>query len=159
LGDGKLGLLVALVLAQARVRVTLVGHHPDHLALGAAQGVRTLLENELDARADRSRLVVEATGNPRGLERALRLVEPRGTVVLKTTLASPLEVDLSRAVIDEVTLVGSRCGDVGAALDLLATAALDPTPLVAARYPLAQADRALEHAALPGVLKVLVEGP
>jgi threonine dehydrogenase-like Zn-dependent dehydrogenase len=68
-------------------------------------------------------------------------------------------VDLSRAVIDEVTVVGSRCGDLRAALDLLATGALDPTPLVAARYPLAQADRALEHAARPGVLKVLVEGP
>ena len=159
LGDGKLGLLAALVLARAKARVTLVGHHPDHLALGAAAGVRTLLEDELDPRTQRARLVVEATGSPRGLERALGLVEPRGTVVLKTTLARPLEVDLSRAVIDEVTLVGSRCGDLGVALDLLATGALDPTPLVAARYPLAQADRALEHAARPGVLKVLVEGP
>jgi len=159
LGDGKLGLLVALVLAQAKARVTLVGHHPAHLALGAAAGVRTLLESELDARTERVGLVVEATGNPRGLERALGLVEPRGTVVLKTTLGRPFEVDLSRAVIDEVTLVGSRCGDLQVALDLLARGAVDPTPLVAARYPLAQADRALERAARPGVLKVLVNGP
>jgi threonine dehydrogenase-like Zn-dependent dehydrogenase len=159
LGDGKLGLLVALVLAHTKARVTLVGHHPDHLALGAAAGVRTLFESELDARTERVGLVVEATGNPHGLERALALVEPRGTVVLKTTLARPFEADLSRAVIDEVTLVGSRCGNLEVALDLLGRGAVDPAPLVAARYPLAQADRALEHAARPGVLKVLVEGP
>jgi len=159
LGDGKLGLLVALVLGRAKARVTLVGHHPDHLALARAAGVRTLLETELDVLTERVGLVVEATGHPRGLERALGLVEPRGTLVLKTTLGRPFEVDLSRAVIDEVTLVGSRCGKLQVALDLLAQGAVDPTPLVAARYPLAEADRALEDAARPGVLKVLVDGP
>ncbi len=159
LGDGKLGVLAALVLREAKARVTLVGHHPDHLAIARAGGVRTLLEAELDGRTERTGLVVEATGSPHGLERALGLVEPRGIVVLKTTLARPFEVDLSRAVVDEVTLVGSRCGNLQAALDLLAQGAVDPTPLVTARYPLAQADRALAHAGRPGVLKVVVEGP
>jgi alcohol dehydrogenase len=157
LGDGKLGLLVTLVLLEARARVTLVGHHAEHLAL-VPDRVRTLHESELGPGAERAKLVVEATGGRRGLARALGLVEPRGTVVLKTTLARPHEVDLSRAVVDEIAVVGSRCGDIGAALRMLAAGAVDPSPLVAARYPLARADHALAHAARPGVLKVLVQG-
>jgi threonine dehydrogenase-like Zn-dependent dehydrogenase len=85
-------------------------------------------------------------------------VRPRGKVVLKTTVAGRIEVDLAPVVIHEVSLVGSRCGDMQRAIELLGTGAVDPRPLIAARYPLARADHALRHAAQPGTLKVLVEG-
>lgn len=157
LGDGKLGLLIAQALASADLPVTLVGHHPDKLALGRSFGARTLLESELDREAERAPLVVEATGSSAGLALALSLTEPRGTLVVKTTVAGRSEVDLSPVVIDELRVVGSRCGDMQRAVTALA-AGLDPTPLVAARYPLARAAEALAHAGRKGTLKVLVEG-
>lgn len=157
LGDGKLGLLIAQALASADLPVTLVGHHPDKLALGRSFGARTLLESELDRDAERAPLVVEATGSDAGLALALSLTEPRGTLVVKTTVAGRSEVDLSPVVIDELRVVGSRCGDMQRAVTALA-AGLDPTPLVAARYPLARAAEALAHAGRKGTLKVLVEG-
>lgn len=157
LGDGKLGLLIAQALASADLPVTLVGHHPDKLALGRDLGARTLLESELDRGAERAPLVVEATGSNAGLALALSLTEPRGTLVLKTTVAGRSEVELSPIVIDELRVVGSRCGDMQRAVTALA-AGLDPTPLVAARYPLARAAEALAHAGRKGTLKVLVEG-
>jgi threonine dehydrogenase-like Zn-dependent dehydrogenase len=134
-----------------RVEVESAGHAPA--------GADVLLESELGDQLRPARLVVEATGSPEGLGRALGLARPRGKVVLKTTVAQSSVIDLSPVVIDELTIVGSRCGNVGRAIELLARHQVDPTPLIAARYPLAQADEALEHAAQPGVLKVLVEGP
>lgn len=157
LGDGKLGLLVAHALAAADLPVTVVGHHQEKLALAARFGARALLEAELDADAERAPVVVEASGSASGLARALALTEARGTLVLKTTLAGRLEVDLSPVVVNELRLVGSRCGDMQRAVGALA-AGLDPTPLVAASYPLERADEALAHAARKGTLKVLVEG-
>jgi len=156
LGDGKLGLLIARALASADLPVTLVGHHADKLALGQSFGARTLLEADLDRDAERAPVVVEATGSAGGLALALALTEPRGSLILKTTVAGRIEVDLAAVVIDELRVVGSRCGDLQRAVTALA-AGLDPTPLVAARYPLARADAALEHAARKGTLKVLVE--
>jgi threonine dehydrogenase-like Zn-dependent dehydrogenase len=157
LGDGKLGLLIALALASADLPVLVVGHHPEKLALAQRFGARTVLESDLDRDAERAPVVVEATGSSGGLTAALALTEPRGTLVLKTTVAGRLDVDLSPVVIDELRLVGSRCGDLHRAVASLG-AGLDPTPLVAARYPLARADEALAHAARRGTLKVLVEG-
>jgi threonine dehydrogenase-like Zn-dependent dehydrogenase len=156
LGDGKLGLLTTLALRGAGIAVELVGHHRPKLALAAAAGATTRLEEELDPSAPRFDLVVEATGRAEGLERALSLVRARGTVVLKTTVAGDRGIDLTPLVVDELRLVGSRCGDLAAAIEHLAAGAVDPRPLIAARYPLAEADRALEHAGRRGVLKVLV---
>lgn len=152
-GDGKLGLLIAQVLAASGIETTAVGHHADKLALTDARGV---LEAELagDLAAP---VVVEATGSAAGLARALSLCAPRGKVILKSTVAGAHEVDLAPVVINELSVIGSRCGDLGTAIDWLAAGRIDPRPLIAARYPLAEADRALEHAARPGVLKVLVE--
>ncbi len=155
LGDGKLGLLTAMAVAQAGLPTTLVGHH-EH-KLGLAQGVSTLLEKDLGSDA-RASVVVEATGTAEGLTLALQLCEPRGTVVLKTTVASMHEVDLSKVVVDEISLVGSRCGDLRKAIACLADGRVDPTPLIEARYPLERAGEALEHAGRRGALKVLVEG-
>lgn len=157
LGDGKLGLLIAAALASQGVPVTLVGHHPDKLELGRRFGARGVLESDLAPSAAPAGLVVEATGSARGLALALGLTAPQGTLVLKTTVAGRLDVDLTPIVINELTVVGSRCGDLSRAMRAL-EAGFDPTPLVAARYPLARADEALAHAAQKGVLKVLVEG-
>ena len=164
LGDGKLGQLIARALASQGVATTLVGHHAHKLALAASAGssssgarVETFLEADLPASRRGAPLVVEATGSEGGLTQALALVAPRGTVVLKTTVAGKLTVDLAPLVIHEVRLVGSRCGDMERAVEVLASGAVDPLPLVEARYPLARADEALAHAGRRGALKVLID--
>lgn len=156
LGDGKLGLLTAFALRGAGHPVHLVGHHRGKLELAAASGATVALESEV---ADdlRSALVVEATGNPAGLSRALQIVRPRGTVVLKTTTAAPIELNLAPVVVHELSLVGSRCGDMRRAMAHLAAGRIDPTALVSARYPLARAEDALARAGSKGVLKVLLD--
>jgi 2-desacetyl-2-hydroxyethyl bacteriochlorophyllide A dehydrogenase len=156
LGDGKLGILTAMALAGAGVHVTAIGHHEEKLELARSTGARGVLERELQP-GETFDLVVEATGNAAGLGRALSLLPPQGTLVLKTTVAEPIDVDLAPLVVNELRLVGSRCGDIGRAVETLATGAVDPRALVTARYPLADAVRAFEHAAQRGVLKVLVE--
>ncbi len=154
LGDGKLGLLIAMVLAEKGLDTTLVGHHRDKLA--CAKGARGVLEDELSAELS-APMVVEATGTAAGLSRALSLCEARGTVVLKSTVAAPHSIDLSSVVINELSLRGSRCGDLKTAVDWLARVRIDPRPLIAARYSLSDAERAMEHAGRKGTLKVLVE--
>ncbi|MBK6534314.1 MAG: alcohol dehydrogenase catalytic domain-containing protein [Deltaproteobacteria bacterium] len=156
LGDGKLGLLIALALTALGEAVTLVGRHEAKLAIARARGARALLEADA-AGLDRSPVVVEATGTAAGLGRALALTAPRGTLVLKTTVPEPPTIDTSRIVVDEVRVVGSRCGDMARAVEALARGEVDPTPLIAARYPLTEAALALEHAGRRGVLKVLVD--
>lgn len=158
LGDGKLGLLVAWALAGAGVPTALVGRHAHKLALARAAGVETHLADAVPPSVQGAPLVVEATGSEQGLASALALVAPRGTVVLKTTVARPLTVDLAPLVVNEVRLAGSRCGDLARAVDALARGKVNPLPLVEARYPLAQAAEALAHAGRKGALKVLVEG-
>ena len=157
LGDGKLGLLVAMALVAAGRETVVVGHHPHKLALAAAAGAGTLLEAEGRAALVGVPAVVEATGSASGVALALALARPRGTVILKTTVAGATQVDLSPVVVNELRVVGSRCGNIARAVALLAEGRVNPLPLVAARYPLAAADRALEHAARPGTLKVLVD--
>ena len=156
LGDGKLGLLIAMSLAQAGLKTTIVGHHQDKLchAVGAQQHLESDIPSGLSAP-----LVVEATGTQPGLKRALSLCQPRGTLVLKTTLAAQHAVDLSIVVVNELSIVGSRCGHMPTALSCLAHKRIDPRPLISARYPLTEAERALEHAARPGTLKVLIDNP
>ncbi|MDD9933282.1 MAG: alcohol dehydrogenase catalytic domain-containing protein [Myxococcales bacterium] len=155
LGDGKLGLLIGQVLATTGATPTLVGRHERKLSLARAQGARTAA---LDALDDNTfDVVIEATGSPAGMEAAIRLTRPRGTLVLKSTYHGPLELDAAPLVIDELTVVGSRCGPFEPALRALATGAVDPDAMVDAIYPLAQAAEALERAQQPGVLKVLLD--
>lgn len=154
LGDGKLGLLTALALARAGVATTVVGHHRDKLA--RIDGVTGLLEDDLPAGLS-APVVVEATGSAAGLARAVSLCAPRGKLVLKSTVAAPHAIDLAPIVIHELRVIGSRCGDLRAAIDLLARGALDPRPLIDARYPLRDAERAFAHAGRKGALKILVD--
>jgi len=158
LGDGKLGLLVARAALSTGVRTIVVGHHEAKLALARAAGAEGMLESDARAALSSVPFVVEATGSASGLSLALALVRPRGTVVLKTTVAGATTVDLSPVVVNELRVIGSRCGDVARAVDALAKGRVDPRFLIAARYPLARADEALHRAAQRGVLKVLVEG-
>jgi threonine dehydrogenase-like Zn-dependent dehydrogenase len=160
LGDGKLGLLIAIALRSAGLDVLVVGHHDAKLDVARAAGARGVLEADLDAGAiqrEVASLVVEASGSAAGLARAIALTAPRGTLVLKTTVAGAITVDLAPIVIHELRVVGSRCGDLRRAIDVLARGAVDPTPLVSARYPLARAEEAFAHAARKGALKVLVD--
>jgi threonine dehydrogenase-like Zn-dependent dehydrogenase len=155
LGDGKLGLLLAQVLSGAGARVVAVGRHPAKLALLARRGIETALADAYGpAGAD---LVVEATGSAEGFRRAVAAVRPRGTLVLKSTVAEHPTLDLAPLVIHEITLVGSRCGPFAPALAALAARRVDVHSLVSDRLPLARADAALRRAADPGVLKVLVD--
>lgn len=152
LGDGKLGTLVTMVLALTGADVTLLGRHAHKLARVAPLGVRTALAGEpLEADFD---VVVEATGSPEGLARAQALVRPRGTLVLKSTFHGTTELATAPLVIDEITLVGSRCGPFAPALRALATGRVEPSPLLEASYPLSEGVRAIERAAAPGVAKI-----
>ncbi|HVK63483.1 MAG TPA: alcohol dehydrogenase catalytic domain-containing protein [Polyangium sp.] len=157
LGDGKLGLLTGLALAARRGdlgRAVAVGRHRDKLAILEAAGLDVALESDFSETG--FDLVVEATGQPAGLARALAIVKPRGTIILKSTYAGVANIDLAPAVINENKIIGSRCGDFQRAIDVLARGVVDPRPLLSARYPLADAARAFARAAEPGVLKVLV---
>ncbi len=154
LGDGKLGLLVAQVLALTGCDLTAVGRHESKLAILAARGIATQIGAEgLAGSAD---LVVECTGRAEGFQAARRLVRPGGTVVLKSTYHGLVEADLSGIVVDEINLVGSRCGPFPAALRLLAHRLVDVTPLITATYPIHEALAAFEHAQQRGSLKVLI---
>jgi threonine dehydrogenase-like Zn-dependent dehydrogenase len=155
LGDGKLGLLAAQVLHAAGARVRCVGHHDEKLALLAKRGIETLLERDWTPAP--TPLVVEATGTAAGFAAAVATTQPRGTLVLKSTVAEHPSLDLAPLVIHEIQVVGSRCGPFAPALAALAAEAVDVDALVSARVPLACAAEALERAARPGVLKVLVE--
>ncbi|HEX8072952.1 MAG TPA: alcohol dehydrogenase catalytic domain-containing protein [Pyrinomonadaceae bacterium] len=157
-GDGKLGLLCAQALkALTGAHVLLVGRHECKLAIARRRDIETVLVDELkDAAARTFDTVVEASGAAAGFELALRLVRPRGVVVLKSTFHGATEFQAARVVVDEVSLVGSRCGRFQPALELLRADAVDVASLITEEYPLAEGLRAMERAAAPGVLKVLL---
>jgi threonine dehydrogenase-like Zn-dependent dehydrogenase len=155
LGDGKLGLLCAQVLAGTGASVTLVGKHVKNLVFVADRGVATvLLEAWTPAAA--ADCVVEATGSATGLALAVAAVRPRGTLVLKSTVADEHRLSLAPLVINEITVIGSRCGLFPPALRALADRSVDVTPLIDAKFPLAGGVDALAHAARPGIGKVLI---
>jgi threonine dehydrogenase-like Zn-dependent dehydrogenase len=157
LGDGKLGQLVARASLSTGKRTIVIGHHEDKLALARAAGAEAVLERDVGSELRGVPAVVEATGSTTGLALALSLVRPRGSVILKTTVAGATSVDLSPVVINELRLVGSRCGSLERAIEALLRGRADPTPLIAARYPLDRAEEAMRHAAQRGTLKVLVD--
>lgn len=157
-GDGKLGLLCAQVLALPGCDVTLVGKHEDKLKIAQGFGIETMLLIQLNKHYEKKfDVVVDCSGRPEGLQTSLSLVKPRGILVLKTTTAVPPDFHTAQLVIDEITLVGSRCGPFPPAVNLLARKQVHVEPLIDSIYPLADGVKALEHAATPGILKVILE--
>ncbi|HEX7733864.1 MAG TPA: alcohol dehydrogenase catalytic domain-containing protein [Ktedonobacteraceae bacterium] len=160
LGDGKMGQLAARVLALSGCEVTLVGKHPEKLLLVEHLGINACLLDDIDelTAAGRYRVdvVVECTGSEQGLEMALRLVRPRGVLVLKSTVAQKSLIHLAPIVIDEIQVQGSRCGPFPPALRALAQHQVNIRPLISGRYSLDNALVAFDYATQPGVLKVLV---
>ena len=155
LGDGRLGNLCAQVLASLTDHLLVLGKHERKLALLQALGIeaRPLTSTPPRGSAD---IVVDCTGSETGFTTALELVRPRGTIVLKTTVAGTQALSFAPVVVDEVTVVGSRCGPFDRALDALANGLVDVHPLISDRFDLSDGVRALERAAEPGVLKVLL---
>lgn len=153
-GPGRLGLLIAQVLNLAGGQITVLGRRAESLQLPASWGMSTGIANE--AEDDSFDFVVEATGNGAGLESSLRLVRPLGTLALKSTFAGAPVVDLTKIVVAEITVVGSRCGPFAPALRLLERQQIDVDSFIMADYELDQGLQAMEHAARPGVLKVLL---
>jgi threonine dehydrogenase-like Zn-dependent dehydrogenase len=153
-GPGRLGLLIAQVIALSGTGVVVLGRRAESLELPRRLGLAVSLVQ--DAAADSYDFVVEATGNDAGLAESLRLVRPLGTLVLKSTFAGKANVDLTKLVVGELNVVGSRCGPFAPALALLAQEAVAVRPLIEREYPLAEALAALDHAARPGVRKILL---
>lgn len=158
LGDGKLGLLIAMVMALYSRNVTLLGRHPEKLAMVEGLGIETALSSNWQETkcAD---MVVEATGTASGLEQAIQLVKPRRTVVLKSTIANTQNLNLSPLVVDEITLLGSRCGPFDVALAALAEGKVPVKRLIQRRFALEEGASAIQCAGSKGMLKVLLEIP
>jgi threonine dehydrogenase-like Zn-dependent dehydrogenase len=155
IGDGKLGQLVAQTLALTECDLLAVGRHAEKLANLEARGIRTGYADAVQPRS--FDIAVECTGNPEGFAIALKSLRPRGTLVLKSTYAGRLSLDASALVVDEITLIGSRCGPFPEALQLLAAQKVDVSGLIQARYPLTDGLTAFSHAQQRGVLKILLE--
>jgi threonine dehydrogenase-like Zn-dependent dehydrogenase len=155
IGAGRLGQLVAQTLALTGCELQVVTRHTTQEDLLALSGITTCREEEVPTRdVD---VVVEATGSPQGFALARRAVRPRGTIVLKSTYKGEMQINFSAIVVDEITLVGSRCGPFPPAINLLESGKVEPRPLVLGRYPLVDAEKAIQQAGQPGALKILLE--
>jgi alcohol dehydrogenase len=156
LGDGKLGLLIAQVLNAYGYKIHHFGRHAGKLAISARAGVHTEVTGGTLPTAAYN-WVVDATGSPEGLRQAAAMTRPRGTLILKSTVHGMVPVDTAPIIVNEITLVGSRCGRFEVALPLLAHDLILVDEMIADRFPLSDAPRAFARAAERGVLKVLLE--
>jgi threonine dehydrogenase-like Zn-dependent dehydrogenase len=155
LGDGRLGLLVAQVLRDADCQVRVIGKHPQKLALCEKWSIRSRPLPEIVPRHDQD-VVVDCTGSAAGLELAIQMTRPRGTVVLKTTAAAGAPINLAPVVIDEINIIGSRCGPFREAIRALVEKRIDVASLIHRRMKLEQGVEAMDLASRPGVLKVIL---
>jgi threonine dehydrogenase-like Zn-dependent dehydrogenase len=159
IGDGKLGLLCAQAIALSGASVLLIGKHAEKLRIAERRGIETTTPKAGAKRKREFDVVVEASGSPSGFVGALELLQPRGTLVLKSTFQAPGkidEIDQARLVVDEISIVGSRCGRFQPALDLLNKGAIDIDSLISEEYPLARGVHAMERAGKKGILKVFL---
>lgn len=156
LGDGKLGLTTALALCASNIDVLLVGKHQNKLDIAAKQSVKTILLDNLAIKKEWD-FVVEATGSISGFESALALTKPRGTLVLKSTVAAGKEFNLAPIVIDEIRVQGSRCGRFEPALRLLSSGKIDFAPLISGIYSIDNAIEAFEMNKQKDTLKILIK--
>lgn len=157
IGDGRLGLLVAQVLKHAGAVVTLIGRHGWKMDLARDWGIKVLSEGDEELGPSSFPVTVDATGSRRGLSEALRLVEPRGTLVMKSTFHGAANFDATKVVVDEITLLGSRCGVFAPALELLRHEDVTVRHLITKTFPLEQGLEAFEYLDHTSALKVLLE--
>lgn len=161
LGDGKLAQLIARVFRTAIPRVVMYGKHKNKLAQAGHAGIATrkVYGNVSDSKRIKESFafVVDATGSPTGLTLALQMIEPRGTLVLKSTFHGAAPVETWPIVVKEITVVGSRCGPFAKAMALLRSGEVDPIPLITRTFPLVQAQKAIAFAQRNGVMKVLLK--
>lgn len=156
IGDGKLGLLCAQVIATTEAAVTLIGKHENKLAIAKRRGIETVSAENVKSRSCYFDIVVEASGSAAGFGLALELVRPRGVLVLKSTFQGLTEINSARIVVDEISVVGSRCGRFAPALQLLKAGAVDVESLITEEFKLADGVRAMDRARQSGVLKILL---
>jgi threonine dehydrogenase-like Zn-dependent dehydrogenase len=156
IGDGKLGLLCAQVLATTGAPVTLFGKHESKLEIAERRGMQTMALDKAGTAKGKFDVTVEASGSPSGFALALDLLHPRGVLVLKSTFHGATDIDAARLVVDEITVVGSRCGRFAPALELLKTGAIDVESLISEEFALSDGVHAMGRAAEPGVMKVLL---
>jgi threonine dehydrogenase-like Zn-dependent dehydrogenase len=156
IGDGKLGLLCAQVVALTGASVVLIGKHSSKLRIAERRGIETARPRDAAKRRREFDVVIEASGSASGFGLALDLLRPKGQLVLKSTFHGKTELDAARIVVDEISIVGSRCGRFQPALDLLKKKAVDVDSLISEEYPLSKGVHAMRRAAIKGVLKVLL---
>ena len=156
IGDGKLGLLCAQVVALTGATVLLVGKHPEKLQIAARRGIETVTPDEAARRQRQFDVVIEASGAAAGFKLALDLLRPKGKLVLKSTFHGSTEIDAARIVVDEISIVGSRCGRFQPAIDLLNRQAIDVASLISEEHPLSSGVEAMSRARANGILKVLL---
>jgi len=154
IGDGKLGLLVAQAARIRGYQPVLYGRHAAKLAIAAERGIRTI--KIAGALSDRFPIVIECSGSPSGMTAAVNMTEPRGVIVLKSTCAAEPRVDFARVVINEISIVGSRCGRFAPALELLEQNAIDTASMISAVYPLGSGVEAFRAAVMPASVKILI---
>ncbi len=155
LGDGKMGILVGQVLSNTGCDLLVSGHHREKLSSLDEMDIKTTRREKLThARFD---IVVDCTGSRAGIETALNIVKPRGTVVVKTTVAKKGHLDLNKLVVNEITLTGSRCGPFPAAIEAIRTGSVDLSPLISRTFPLEEGIRAFQYASEKNSLKVVIE--
>ncbi len=160
-GDGRLALIIAKVLIRAvGCKLTIVGKHSEKLALlkktNEVSTINTLLLDDFSNSFDKFNVVIEATGNPQGLALALKHVYPRGTIILKSTYGQSVYFEPSFVVVNEIRIVGSRCGSFISAIDFLKKYKTDFTYLISAEFALCDAIKAFEYSLRPDVIKVLL---
>ncbi len=155
LGDGKLGLLAAQVLQARGARVHLFGRHRHKLRIAEKAGVVGELRGAALPAAAYD-YTVDATGSPEGLPAAVAMTRPQGTVILKSTVHGRVRIDAAPVIVNEITLVGSRCGRFEPALELLASGRVQVGDMISAVFPLEQAPAAFRRAQQKGILKVLL---
>lgn len=157
IGDGKLGLLVSMVLRLTGCDLLMVGKHPEKMGLFDPTGKSFRLLDEFSAVEERFDVVVEASGHPSGWGSAVSRVKPRGILVLKSTYQGALDFNPAPIVVDEITVVGSRCGLFAPALRMMDLGLVDPSPLVSGIFSLDDAEEAFQRSGERGVLKILVK--
>ena len=156
IGDGKLGLLCAQVIALTGADVLLIGKHSSKLRIAERRGIEIATPKLAAKRRQQFDVVVEASGAASGFGLALDLLRPKGQLVLKSTFHGKTELDAARIVVDEISIVGSRCGRFSPALDLLKKAAIDVDSLISEEYPLSNGVHAMRRAGTKGIMKVLL---